>query len=394
MPKTFLPLAILSLVACCIEMDISVPGFPDMVHYFEVSEGIIQLTLAYNFFGFCCASFIYGPLSECYGRQKIMVWGNFLLMIGAFGCVYASTISFLLISRFIQGVGAATSAVVVFAMVADVYQKDKAVKVIGIMNSFLTILMAIAPVIGGFINQTIGWQGNYGMVALICFVSWISLWLFLPETKKEREPFNINKILNNYNTLFSNSNFINTSLLPSLLYTIYVSFIACAPFLYIETFGMSLLAYALHQTAIVSCFSITSLFSDKISLKIGARNCVKRGMAICILGILSFVVLSFVVLSLASPYSPYLITSCMAVFCIGFSIVYPVVFTTSLEIFPKLKGIASSAIMSMRTFLCSSVIGIISYWYNGQPLMVALSLLSIIIISLICVAYLLKQKTF
>lgn len=389
MPKTFLPLAILSLVACCIEMDISVPGFPDMVHYFEVSEGIIQLTLAYNFFGFCCASFIYGPLSECYGRQKIMVWGNFLLLIGAFGCVYASTISFLLISRFIQGVGAATSAVVVFAMVADVYQKDKAVKVIGIMNSFLTILMAIAPVIGGFINQTIGWQGNYGMVALICFISWISLWLFLPETKKEREPFNINKILNNYNTLFSNSNFINTSLLPSLLYTIYVSFIACAPFLYIETFGMSLLAYALHQAAIVSCFSITSLFSDKISLKIGARNCVKRGMAICILG-----TLSFVVLSLASPYSPYLTTSCMAVFCIGFSIVYPVVFTTSLEIFPELKGIASSAIMSMRTFLCSSVIGLISYWYNGQPLMVALSLLSIIIISLICVAHLLKQKTF
>jgi DHA1 family bicyclomycin/chloramphenicol resistance-like MFS transporter len=318
-----------------------------------------------------------------------MVWGNFLLLIGAFGCVYASTISFLLISRFIQGVGAATSAVVVFAMVADVYQKDKAIKVIGIMNSFLTILMAIAPVIGGFINQTIGWQGNYGMVALICFISWISLWLFLPETKKEREPFNINKILNNYNTLFSNSNFINTSLLPSLLYTIYVSFIACAPFLYIETFGMSLLAYALHQAAIVSCFSITSLFSDKVSLKIGARNCVKRGMAICILGILSFVVLSLI-----SPYSPYLITSCMAVFCIGFSIVYPVVFTTSLEIFPELKGTSSSAIMSMRTFLCSSVIGLISYWYNGQPLMVALSLLSIIILSLICVAHLLKQKTF
>ena len=106
MPKTFLPLAILSLVACCIEMDISVPGFPDMAHYFGVSDGIIQLTLAYNFFGFCCASFIYGPLSECYGRQKIMVGGNFLLLIGAFGCVYASTISFLLISRFIQGVGA------------------------------------------------------------------------------------------------------------------------------------------------------------------------------------------------------------------------------------------------------------------------------------------------
>lgn len=389
MPKAFLPLAILSLVACCIEVDISVPGFPDMAHYFGVSDGIIQLTLAYNFLGFCCSSLIYGPLSECYGRRKIMVFGNFLLLIGALGCTYAPTIHFLLASRLIQGAGAATSAVVVFAMVADIYQKDKAVQVISIMNSSLTTLIAIAPVIGGFINKAIGWRGNYGLITFVCFVSWILLWLFLPETKAEQRAFELRKIINDYKKLFSYPSFISASLLPSLLYTAYISFIACASFLYIETFGMSLIAYTLHQAVIVGCFSIISLFVRKLSIKIGARYCVKGGMTICVLGNLALVILSLI-----SPYSPYLITSCMVVFCIGFSIVYPVVFTASLEIFPELKGTASSAIMSMRTLLCSSVIGFISYWYNGQPLMVSLSILFIVSVALIFTIHLLKTEKF
>ncbi|MDX5596904.1 MAG: hypothetical protein O7160_06160 [Wolbachia endosymbiont of Andrena labialis] len=46
-------LLILSLIAKFIEIDISAPSFPDMVRYFNVSEGTIQLTIAYNFLGFC-----------------------------------------------------------------------------------------------------------------------------------------------------------------------------------------------------------------------------------------------------------------------------------------------------------------------------------------------------
>ncbi len=46
-------LLILSLIAKFIEIDISVPSFPDIVRYFNVPEGTIQLTIAYNFLGIC-----------------------------------------------------------------------------------------------------------------------------------------------------------------------------------------------------------------------------------------------------------------------------------------------------------------------------------------------------
>ncbi|BEP31356.1 MAG: hypothetical protein WBIAU1_08340 [Wolbachia endosymbiont of Drosophila biauraria] len=119
-----------------------------------------------------------------------MIIGNTLLLIGAVGCVFAPSIFWLLISRFVQGIGVSTS-VVVFAIVADSYKGDEAVKFIGIMNSVLTVVMSIAPVLGSFINEIVGWRGNYATVAILCLISWVLLLLALSETKKNRDIFSL-----------------------------------------------------------------------------------------------------------------------------------------------------------------------------------------------------------
>ncbi len=253
-------LLILSLIAKFIEIDISVPSFPDIVRYFNVPEGTIQLTIAYNFLGFCIGGLFFGPLSECYGRRRMMIIGNTFLLIGAVGCVVAPSVFYLLISRFIQGIGASTS-VVVFAIIADSYKGEEAVKFIGIMNSVLTIVMAIAPVLGSFINEIIGWRGNYASVAILCFISWVLLIFLLPETKKDRDVFSLKKMMKDYKKLLSSSKFMVLSLQQSLFSAAYMSFITCGPFLYMETFGLSSTIYALHQGAIVGSFSLISLFS-------------------------------------------------------------------------------------------------------------------------------------
>lgn len=386
MPRTFLLMLILSLLACCIEIDISVPSFPDMAAYFVVSEGMIQLTIAYNFLGFCLASICYGPLSESYGRRRVMIAGNALLLLGAAGCVFAPTMGWLLCARFIQGIGAATPAVIVFAMIADAYQGEKAVKLIGIMNSILTTVMAVAPVAGGFINKAVGWRGNYGIVAIVCLISWVFLFLLLPETKKHLENFSLTKALKDYKQLLSSRRFLSASIAPSLLYTAYLSFIACGSFLYMETFGLSIIAYALHQGFIVSTFSLISLFSGKLIEKLGTKGCIIKGLALSALGAVLLVILSFV-----SPNSPYLMTSFMSLFCIGAAMAYPVIFMASLEIFPHIKGVASSTIMAIRALLIFISMSLTSYLYNGHPFRVAVMVMGTFILVFVLTLHFLKH---
>ncbi|MBA8769921.1 multidrug effflux MFS transporter [Wolbachia pipientis] len=379
-------LLILSLIAKFIEIDISVPSFPDMVRYFNVSEGTIQLTIAYNFLGFCIGGLFFGPLSECYGRRRIMIIGNTLLLVGAVGCVFAPSIFWLLISRFVQGIGVSTS-VVVFAIVADSYKGDEAVKFIGIMNSVLTVVMAIAPVLGSFINEIVGWRGNYATVAILCLISWVLLLLALPETKKDCDIFSLKKMMKDYRKLLSNPRFVTLSLMSSLFSAAYMSFITCGPFLYMKTFGLSSTIYALHQGAIVGCFSLISLFAGKILQKLGAIKCVISGTSVGAIGSLLLVIFSIIV-----PHSFYLVTLSMIIFSIGCAIFQPVIFNASINVFPEIKGTASSALSFIRAFIMAIFIGLTSYVYNGQAISVAVLVLSAIVLELVFTVYLLRLK--
>lgn len=390
MPRYFLPLLILSLIACCIEVDISVPSFPGMGDYFNVDDGTIQMTIAYNFFGFCLGAALYGPLSDAYGRRPIMVWGNALLLFGAIGCVFAPSISFLLCTRLVQGLGAAASAVVVFAMIADAYPvKDKSAKLIGAMNSVFTTLMAAAPIAGGLINEAVGWRGNYGIVALICLISWTCLVFFLPETKCTFESFQLNKVRKSYQQLFTSILFISASLVPSLSYAAYLSFITQASFLYTETYELTLMAYVLHQSMIILVFSVVSLFSGSIIQKLGIRGCIIKGTSLSGIG-----ATGMVLVSLLAPKSACLMTFFMSLVGLGGAISYPVIFAGSLEIFPNIKGTASSAIMSMRAFICFAFVTLTSHVYSGNPLCISLLVLAATIICLLFAIYLLRSSLF
>jgi DHA1 family bicyclomycin/chloramphenicol resistance-like MFS transporter len=386
----FLPfLLILSMVACCIEIDISVPGFPEMTRYFQVGEGAIQMTIAYNFLGFCLAGFFHGPLSECYGRRAVMVWGNTLLTVGAVGCVFANSMEWLLMSRFLQGMGASTSAVVSFAIAADVYKGEKAARFIGLMNAAITCLMSIAPVIGGFINKAVGWRGNYTAVSGISVVSWLLLAFFLPETKKTLEKFHPKKVLNDYRKLFSSFKFLSFSLVPSIFCSAYMAFIACAPFLYMETYGLSILEYALHQGSIVGSFSVMSLTAGKVIQKMGARQGIIRGTAVALSGLGALFALGT-----SSWASPYAVTLFMVIFALGFAVVYPIVFAASLEVFPEMKGTASSAIMGARSFICAAAVGFMGSVYNGTLFNVSLVMALIGVCGTLFILYVLKSAEF
>jgi DHA1 family bicyclomycin/chloramphenicol resistance-like MFS transporter len=377
-------LLMLSLINSCIELEISAPSFPDIMDYFRVSESEVGLTITYNLVGFSLASLAYGPLSETYGRRKIMIIGNAILSFGAAACAFATSIEFLLFARFIQGIGAATSAVVFSAIIADVYTKDKAAKLYGMMNTFFSGVMALSPVLGGFINNAIGWRGNYGFVALICISSWILLYFFLPETKLVKEDLKIRKILADYKKLLSSCTFIGAASMPSLSYGCYMAFVAIAPFIYMQVFDLDILVYTFHQAIIVFSFSLVSYFSHDITKLLGIKKTIYLSLLCYILG-------SFLMIMAWSPYS---LTIFNCIFCIGAAILYPIVFAESVEIFPEIKGTASSMIMGLRYFICSSITWAASYFYDDTVASLSIVIFITTCLIVLIVLYLLRKIEF
>lgn len=384
----FLPfLLIFALLNSCIELEISAPSFPEIMRYFSVSENMVGMTITYNLIGFCIASVIYGPLSEYYGRRKVMILGNGILSIGALGCAIAPSIEFLLISRLIQGFGAATSAVIVSAIIADVYNHQKATSLYGIMNAIFTSVMSLAPILGGFITMHVGFRGNYSFVAIICISAWILLLKYLPETLKEEDRaknLGIKEIGLNYKKLLSSKLFMASTIVPSLLYCGYLSFVAVAPFIYMNEFELTLLGYTSHQAIAVFAFALVSIFAGRVTKLFGAKAIIYLSLILCFLGSLLMIL----------SYDECIFTFAVSIFYIGSAFLYPIIFASSLEIFPEIKGFASSAIMTIRYLLCSLVTGFTIYLYDGDFIALSLIMFGLGVMISILSIFLLKRVNF
>ena len=66
--------------------------------------------MAIYLLGVAGSQLIYGPLSEGIGRKKPLIIGLTIMLIGSALCFLTPNITFLIIGRFIQGLGAGACA--------------------------------------------------------------------------------------------------------------------------------------------------------------------------------------------------------------------------------------------------------------------------------------------
>ncbi len=372
-------LIVLAMVGVCMEIDISIPSFPSIMDHFGSTEAQVQNTLTTNFIAFCLSGLFYGPISDALGRRKLMILGATAFMIGAVGCVFAQSIEQLMAWRFVQGLGAGAGVVLGFSMISDRYQGEDAAAKVGMVNAANTMFMAIAPVIGGLLIQYSTWQANYTAIAAIAVVTWVLLTLYLPETHHERSKVDFKKILKNYWTVMTHGPFMLAMLVCNFLVVAYLTFIGSAAFYYMNTNGLDPMVFAMHQSTLVACFSITSFKAGVIIDKLGPDRSVRYGMALAALASVMFVAAAYL-----TPNTPIYITISMCVFAVGCAIPMSVIFAKSLELVPDLKGVSSAFIMSTRLLKTGAGIAITGYLFDGSMRPAAQVIFACLIGALVC----------
>ena len=380
-------LIIVSLLGCCMEIDLSVPSFPSIMAYFGASEIQVQNTLSLNFLAFCISGLLYGPLSESWGRRGLMLFGATCFLVGATGCVFSHSIYELMFWRFVQGLGASSTLVLGFAMISDRYSGDVAARHIGKINAYVTIFTAAAPILGSMIVYYFTWQVNFMVIAMIALFAWILLALGLPETKAQTQSLNVKQIFTDYKSILSHREFQLYALMPNMLVTAYLTFVGSAAFYYMNTCKLPVLVYALHQGLLVGFFSLTSFNADKVVKLIGSSRAVLLGMLCSGIGTVLFILFAFVV-----PTKPTLVTGAICLCAVGAAFPMSVTFAQSLEIIPSLKGACSSFIMSSRLLLSSVAVMLTGVFFDGSMRPVALINATAIAIAFLCYFAIEKSK--
>ena len=102
-----------------------------------------------------------GALGDHYGRRRLLVIGTILFAVASLACALAPSLQILLMARAIQGVGAALLLPNSLALLNAAYDGEGRGRAVGIWAAAGAASGAIAPLIGGWLVENIGWPAIF-----------------------------------------------------------------------------------------------------------------------------------------------------------------------------------------------------------------------------------------
>ena len=162
-------------ITIAMAIDVMLPALSDMRSALGLAEtsNSIALTVTLYFVGMSSAQLFYGPLADHFGRKPILYVGLSIYLIGAIGSTVARSLSILLISRFVWGIGAASLRVLSNTLARDVYEGGRMARVLSLVMTVFLLGPVVAPLIGEGLLRVGGWRTVFGAgiaSALILFV--------------------------------------------------------------------------------------------------------------------------------------------------------------------------------------------------------------------------------
>ncbi|KAJ6438800.1 fluconazole resistance protein [Purpureocillium lavendulum] len=135
----------------------------------ETSITRAALPISIFLLGYAVGPLFLSPLSEIYGRNIVLIISSAWFCAWLIGCALAPTLDTLILFRFLAGVGGSACQTIGGAIVADMFPIQDRGRAMALWSLGPMFGPSCAPVIGGFVSETIGWR----------WVSWIA---FIPAT--------------------------------------------------------------------------------------------------------------------------------------------------------------------------------------------------------------------
>ena len=169
-------------------LNILVPALPQLSSKLHADVATLQLTVSLFLVGLAIAQLVMGPLSDRFGRRPVLLAGLALTVCASLLALVMSTVESLIVARIMQAVGASTGIVVGRAIIRDLFDKNRAASIIGLVATVMVIAPTLGPLIGGVLDTAFGWEAIFAFTGITSFAVLVWVALTLPETRGLNAP--------------------------------------------------------------------------------------------------------------------------------------------------------------------------------------------------------------
>ncbi|MBT1154663.1 multidrug effflux MFS transporter [Aminobacter anthyllidis] len=339
------------------------PAMPEIVDAFGTTEEAVKMTLGLYFAGFALTQLVCGPLSDGYGRKPVTLAFLGIYLVGSLGALVAPSIEVLILSRLLQGAGAAVGLSLSRAIVRDLFAHEQSARILNLITLILALAPALAPTVGGLVMQVFGWHAIFSIMFLMGIAALLTVRLALVETV-ERDPSRARPqaVIRTYGMLLGNSYFLFSSLVIAGTLGAYYTQATVLPFILMDRLGLTPAQFGLAMLFQSASFISGSLVMRSLIPRYGAARMVPVGLAISGAGAVAMTIF-------LGLYEPTFVSVMlpMAMFVFGNAFVMPAMSVATVAAFPDNAG--ASASLSGFMQMGSGLLGTVAAGFLGDAML-------------------------
>src|SRR5690554_248890 len=373
MPQVSNPSRLIVLLAALVafgplSIDMYLPSLPLIASDLQASQADIQLTISAFLIGLFFGMLFYGPLSDKFGRRKLLLGGITLYLVASIGCFLATSAEVLIYARFLQALGAAAASVLARAIVRDLFPINEAARVLSLMHLVTMLATLIAPLVGGYLILLAGWRSLFIVLFVFAAIILLATSLKIPETHHgASRGTSIAAVFKAYLQILLQPLAVGYILCMSLTFAGMFAYITASPFVYIEYFGVTPQTYAwlfsLNIGGIILLVSLNARYVGRFGtqrlLAIGAGLAATSGLLLLFAGFTGVGGLPLIVIALLGFVS---VTGVLGANCMA----------SLLACFPERAGAAAGIAIAIQFGLGALASFLVSNLHDGTPLTMSL----------------------
>ena len=328
--------------------DMYLPTIPSMMKEFHTTPSMTQMGSSMAMAGMGIGSVLWGSASDRYGRKPILIISLIIFVLSTALSLFSHTITFFIVCRLFQGLGAGGAMVLSTSIPADVYMGRQLAKLMAIMGAVNGVAPALGPVLGGFMTDWVGWHGIF--VVLLAIGVGMTFWTTrynetLPPQRRLKTG-SLSGYLKAYRSLFTNGRFMIYVTIKAVAIGLLYAYIASAPFIIQTHYGFDAMTFGLIFGGNALAMSIGSSLALRFKV-------MKQGMVVGCVGMFVFAVAEAVVMWNEASFLLYEL--CAVPMLLFSGMIFSSANTLSMEVGREEAGTAS-AILSVVKYAFAAVV--------------------------------------
>jgi EmrB/QacA subfamily drug resistance transporter len=152
----------------------------------ELGTSVSGLQWTVDAYTLTVASFLLlsGSTADRIGRRRIFQIGLAIFSLRSLLCSLAPSVGFLVAARVLQGLGGSMLNPVAMSIITNTYtDRKQRARAVGVWGAVSGVSLALGPIVGGVLTQTVGWRGVFWVNIPIGIAAIILTARFVPESR-------------------------------------------------------------------------------------------------------------------------------------------------------------------------------------------------------------------